>query len=62
MSDHGQIRVEWLDGKSELYFGRVRILDTGGGILEIFERSSISGHETVKASIPLAAVRKWAPL
>ena len=58
---HGYIEVEWMDGRTETFYGRVRILDSGSGVLVIYEESAYSGHEDIKLSAPMANIRRWTP-
>jgi hypothetical protein len=58
--DHGYIEVEWMDGRTETFYGRVRIL-ADAGVLVIYECGAYSGHEDTKISAPMVNIRRWTP-
>ncbi len=54
----GKVILTWMDDRTESFFGHVRLLDTGGGVLQVVENRTY-GPEEVKISVPVASLRSW---
>ena len=57
MSDQ-YVTLTWMDDRTETHYGHTRIIDSGGGLLQIIESRSY-GPDEVKLSVPMVNLRSW---